>query len=127
MGRVIPQCLSPLLGGFVQAHVHFLLSGVATLVTTASPPCLYSTSSPASHASSASRQPHSVLHLAPALFRLHDCSGMVPHHWSCLRRVGDIYADVYNSSYYLYPYFHFCRLPLGTSYPVVVATSATTL
>ncbi|KAH9021828.1 hypothetical protein EDB85DRAFT_1998412 [Lactarius pseudohatsudake] len=31
-------------------------------------------------------------------------------------------ADVYNSSYYLYPYFRFCRLPLGTSYPVVVAS-----
>ncbi|KAH9031734.1 hypothetical protein EDB84DRAFT_1578734, partial [Lactarius hengduanensis] len=105
--------LSP--GSFVQAHVRFPLSGVVTLVATASPPCLYSTSSPASHASSASRRPHSVPYLAPAPFRLHDRSGVVPCRWSCLRRVGDI-------SYYLYPYFHLCRLPLGTSYPVVVAS-----
>ncbi|KAH8978173.1 hypothetical protein EDB86DRAFT_3090935 [Lactarius hatsudake] len=87
--RRLPSSLS------LPAHVHFPLSGVATLVATASPPCLYSTSSPPSHASSASCQPHSIPHLAPAPFLLHDRSGVVPRHWSCLRRVGDI-------SYYLY-------------------------
>ncbi|KAH9025409.1 hypothetical protein EDB84DRAFT_1677911 [Lactarius hengduanensis] len=47
----------------LSASSRSFLSGVAT----ASPPCLYLTSSPASHASSASRRPHSVPHLARAV------------------------------------------------------------